>query len=91
MTQNYRVLHKDSQLPKGPLFGIFLCNFGDHMKSITHKRKSIILILLIILVMSNFTITFAYWASTIQGSFTQNNATVNRKLAWKSTVQAEED
>ena len=75
MTQNYRVLHKDSQLPN--LFGIILCNFGDHMKSIAHKRKSIILILLIILVMSNFTITFAYWTSTIQGSFTQNNATVN--------------
>lgn len=47
------------------------------MKKIMFRKKSIILSLLLLLVISNFSISFAYWASTISGNSTENNATVS--------------
>lgn len=47
------------------------------MRTIVFKRKLIIFSLLLILVISNFSISFAYWANTISGSSSQNNATVS--------------
>ncbi|MCD4827718.1 MAG: hypothetical protein K8Q99_08075 [Acholeplasmataceae bacterium] len=47
------------------------------MKRILLRKKSIITILLVILVISNFTITFAYWASNVSGPMSQNNSTVS--------------
>lgn len=46
------------------------------MKKIRCKRKPLILSLLLILLISNFSLSFAYWAQNINGSSTQNSATV---------------
>jgi hypothetical protein len=44
------------------------------MKKIIHNKKSIIVTLLLILTISNFSIAFAYWASSIAGNQTNANA-----------------
>ena len=46
------------------------------MNRILCKRKPIIVLLLLILTISNFSISFAYWAQNINGSSTQNSANI---------------
>jgi hypothetical protein len=45
------------------------------MKNFIHNKKSIIVTLLLILTISNFSLAFAYWANTISGDQTNSNAT----------------
>lgn len=47
------------------------------MKKMIYRKKTIIVSLLLILFISNFSISFAYWASNIAGSSFQSNATVS--------------
>ncbi|MBU1093147.1 MAG: hypothetical protein KKH01_01655, partial [Firmicutes bacterium] len=46
------------------------------MNKITGRKKSIVIRLLLILLISNFSISFAYWASNIAGDQSNSNSSV---------------